>query len=80
MPFIVKAYPNPTTGEITITNPESKNLRVDVYTTFGTLVLSDISENALVKMDLTHQVKGIYIIRVTELDSQHFGYTKVVVK
>jgi PKD repeat protein len=80
MPFIVKAYPNPTTGEITITNPESKNLRVDVYTTFGTLVLSDISENALVKMDLTHQVKGIYIIRVTELDTQHFGYTKVVVK
>jgi hypothetical protein len=64
---LIKAYPNPTSGEITIEGlPENQKSKIAVFDLDGKLILSKTTEETTEKIDLTNFVPGTYLLIVNE--------------
>ena len=62
-----KVYPNPTsTGEVTITSPDSTIMSIIVYDVLGKPVLTQTIKNDI--LDVSNLNSGIYILRITQND------------
>lgn len=64
----ISVYPNPTNGEITISNENSGELFEYTITTLDGKVIRETTNtsSAIVKVDLTQEAKGVYLIRISQ--------------
>ncbi len=75
-----RIYPNPTTGELNISNQgEVKIQQVVVYSSFGTVVLNedDLMGNKNLVVDLSSYSQGIYILKLID-ENSHEAFHKIV--
>ena len=63
---IFTVYPNPTTGQITLTNlPENENIKIAIYNVLGELLyVQKLSEASEPVIDLSALSDGIYLIQL----------------
>ncbi|MEM7087657.1 MAG: S8 family peptidase [Bacteroidota bacterium] len=76
---LIKVYPNPSQGNITIARPENANLvSVSVYGVDGVLVkeFSDISANSI---DVRSLAQGMYVLRFS-FEGDDTVYNKLIIK
>ena len=69
----VKIFPNPTKGQITISNIQNINLKkVEVYNIFGSLVNSvDVKDDLYtINLNLNTLQKGIYLLKLNTLEGK----------
>lgn len=65
-----KIYPNPNNGEFTINNTTAnQNLKVHLYNALGELIKSEIINSEVIKINLQHENKGIYVLQIIENES-----------
>jgi len=67
----LKIYPNPTNGNITISNIENTKLKtIEVYSVLGKLVKQVyVSQNpSKLNLDLSQLNKGVYLMKISDLD------------
>lgn len=63
--YALKIVPNPSSGKVQITLPTSKQpAHICIYDFSGKIVLSHITTQESLEMDLSHLNKGIYMIQV----------------
>ena len=63
----ISAYPNPTESIITIEIPESlidDTSRIEVHNLYSRLVFSDNVKSSTIKIDLSKQEPGVYMVKV----------------
>jgi hypothetical protein len=61
----IRVYPNPTTGQLRITNHESRIMNVEVFDLMGRQFVSNLkSQTSNLLMDLSNLPTGIYFIRI----------------
>ncbi|WBX78126.1 T9SS type A sorting domain-containing protein [Tenacibaculum ovolyticum] len=63
----IKAYPNPTKSFTVIEIPKlliDDTSRIEVHNLYGRLVLSNVVKSSSVKIDLSKQKPGVYIVKV----------------
>jgi hypothetical protein len=74
----VKIYPNPTTGQLRITNYELRISNVDIYDVYGRKLLSH-TPNRLPQtvLDISHLPNGVYFVRILS-DDTVIGNKKIV--
>jgi len=63
----IKIYPNPTTGELTITNYELRMRSVEIFDVYGRILSSHhlIVSSPHHKIDISHLNFGVYFVRIT---------------
>ncbi len=65
----IDMYPNPSQGQIYLQlNGQSSNLSIDIYTTLGQLIHSELvksfSGQKTLELDLRNQAKGVYLVKL----------------
>jgi|GEM_PF-941513 len=76
----VGIYPNPGNGKITITLPENGQKEIKVYSLLGSLVYSQLTDQTSLKLDLSNLNKGIYSLRIVNLNNQNTTTKKLIIK
>lgn len=76
----LKIYPNPTSTEITILNSRFPHLTFELYNIVGQLIHSGNASNTINTISLDGLVEGVYMLRLTDLDTQDSMTRKIVVK
>lgn len=69
----LKIYPNPTKGNITISNPENIEIRtVEVYNILGKLIkINDLNSiSSKTKIDLTALNRGVYLLNIKDAEGR----------
>ena len=64
--MLYKLYPNPSTGLITIDNPFSDNLMIEVYSTEGKKILQNMSHKSKMTFELE---TGLYFVNIVSTNS-----------
>ncbi|MDX1911075.1 MAG: PKD domain-containing protein [Saprospiraceae bacterium] len=72
----VRVVPNPSTGQVTISNPLSAQRLVEVFDLSGKSVFR--LETNETDFDLTHLANGVYVVRVQELAGGNIQSVKLV--
>lgn len=73
----VKIYPNPAKGFFKIDLSHKINFKTEVYSPQGQLMETSLNKN---KVDISHFSNGLYIIVITDLDSQEKLRKNIVIK
>jgi hypothetical protein len=78
----VQIYPNPTTGELTITNYELEITNVEIFDVYGKLLSSHplIPSSSHHKIDLSHLINGIYLVKMYSDNNQIVTKRLVIIK
>ncbi|XMO86900.1 spondin domain-containing protein [Algibacter sp. AS12] len=74
LPENIKLYPNPSEGKITISNIQNSEINtVKIYSVLGSVIQDVTVKNSPSKIDfdLSNLKKGIYLIRVTNINGNH---------
>ncbi len=72
-------FPNPSTGDLFLQNPNSKSGQIQIFNTLGQSVLdTNLSGLATQAINLNQQAKGVYILRVV-IDGKAF-FEKVLLE
>ena len=74
----VKAYPNPTSGDIEIEIASGSKLEIVVSDLSGRIVRTKQVSRTGVKVDITGEVAGIYLMTVKDLDSSEVRTFRIV--
>ena len=74
----VKAYPNPTTGEIEIEMAYGSRLEIVVSDLSGRIVKTKLLDGNGDKMDITREGAGIYLMTVTDLKSSEVRTIRII--
>ena len=61
----ITVYPNPSNGMITIDLPKEKNGTLDIVDAAGRAVISDISINDAMQINIENLTNGVYFVRLT---------------
>jgi photosystem II stability/assembly factor-like uncharacterized protein len=64
----VTIAPNPTTGILTINQPTSQKSEIEIYNQLGKLIDTKITTGKTSTIDLSNLKKGIYLVRITDLN------------
>ena len=70
--FSVNIYPNPTKGDLTVeihNLPEGKTANLRLYNMSGSLILQRTNIRSTEYLNISNQLDGIYIMRITAGDS-----------
>ncbi len=77
---LIQIYPNPNNGAFNLKNPSSLNLEIKVYNMTGTVVRNFSSDSQIIGVDIESHGKGIYFVRITDLESGQSAHRQVVVR
>lgn len=75
-----EVYPNPATSSCTLSLGAETNVQVDLMNLTGQTVLRKTSREQVLRLDLSELPKGMYIIRVTNLDDHQVAQKKLIVQ
>jgi hypothetical protein len=75
----ISLFPNPSNGSFFIQNGSNNKLDIEIYNTFGQLVYKTTSVEALQQVDLLG-VKGLYLVKVTDINSTESKTIKIELK
>ncbi len=75
----LEIYPNPTTGNFTITQNNTANTEIEIYDIVGELIYKTIATNQQTEIDLTKQAKGIYFVRIED-ENKNIVNRKIVLQ
>lgn len=70
-------YPNPNSGEFTLTMATFENCSIEIYNTLGQLVRKNSITQNVVKIDLADEVNGVYYLRLI-INGSPVQKTKIV--
>ncbi len=73
----IEIYPNPTGGIINIQGCMIKSATISVFDISGKKILTKLSDNDLIRIDISEYVSGTYIIQITKDQSV---YKKLIIK
>jgi hypothetical protein len=77
----IKLLPNPTNGLVTLSNVNSSQITIEVYSILGKNVFNKHIENQLNSdIDLTHLKSGIYIVKILNEISRKTTTKKLIIK
>ena len=76
----VALYPNPTSGKLSLTNPNRDNQQIVIYSALGKQVAAKISNQEVISLDLTGQSKGLYLVKITNKATQVSQVSRVILK
>jgi PKD repeat protein len=79
-PSVISVYPNPTNGKLFITNPAKVLQEIAVYSPVGKQVISTISSEDIISIDINGQSKGLYLVKITNKSDQTSQIIKVILK
>ncbi|WP_431167249.1 T9SS type A sorting domain-containing protein [Tenacibaculum halocynthiae] len=72
--LVISAYPNPTESITTIEIPElliDDTSRIEVHNLYNRLVFSDDVKSSTIKIDLSKQIPGVYMVKVIGRESSN---------
>jgi hypothetical protein len=70
-------FPNPSTGQFTVSGLFSENSQIEVYNPIGERVHAELVSSSRSTIDISKQPKGIYFIKVTDGES---SFTQKLIK
>ncbi len=76
-PVAFQVYPNPSTGWVTIPNPEAVTRAIQVFDIAGKMVFQ--SSTSSVEFDLSSLGNGVYLLRVEDADTGMTNTLKLVI-
>jgi hypothetical protein len=76
----IRFYPNPTADIFHVNNISGDNITVEVYSMLGGKVLTQVSEEKDIIVDMRTQAKGLYYVQIVNNVSQNKTTGKLVVK
>lgn len=79
-PLQLSLYPNPTVDKVTVQNPELLNLKYELTTLDGKLILSDENSLDTLSFDLSDKPAGMYIVRFTDTQTNLTKTYKIIKK
>ena len=74
----VKAYPNPTAGEIEVEIASGSQLEIVVSDLSGRIVQTKYVNRTGAKIDITEESAGIYLMSVKDLNSNEVRTIRIV--
>ena len=80
LPSAFSVYPNPTNGKLFITNPSKVTQDISIFSANGKQVNSIVSAEEIISIDIAGQPKGLYLMRLTDRNSQNVKVIKVILK
>ncbi|WP_306641976.1 DUF7619 domain-containing protein [Sanyastnella coralliicola] len=69
----VKLYPNPSSGQIVLEFENASQRSIEIYSSTGQLVHSQVSLSDIIQLDLSALAKGSYSVKVTSQESYTSG-------
>jgi hypothetical protein len=78
--FLIYTSPNPTDGQFTIAVSNDHLKTIEVMNLLGELVYSGVSNTARTTIDIAGQPKGMYLVRVTDRETNRVATRKIVLK
>lgn len=76
----LRIYPNPASDFFHVDNSNGANLTIEVFTVLGAKVISQVSDNINVDVDVRNLAKGLYYVQIVNNNSQNKTTAKLVVK
>lgn len=73
---LVKVYPNPSIGWISLEYPSSTNTRVEIFSIVGSKVLEQTNAEGKMEMNLSNLAKGSYLVKIA---SDKGSWTKKII-
>lgn len=80
LPYILSVYPNPTSGKLFITNPLKERLQISIFSASGKEVISEISGEEIIATDISGNARGIYLVKLNNMENQKSEVFKVILK
>ncbi len=80
LPSEFSVYPNPTNGKLFITNPSRETRDISIFSANGKQVNTIVSAEEIISIDIAGQPKGLYLMRLTDKNSQNVKVIKVILK
>ncbi len=76
----ITIFPNPAFNVLYITNPNSNNLNINIINMAGETMLNKKSKSLKTKLNISSLQKGIYLIRILNIDNHQLEIKKLVIK
>ncbi len=74
---LITAYPNPTSGLLSISETNNDNIKIDLIDIYGRKISST---SAMGSLDMSNYANGIYFLKLTDLKSENTRTVKVVLE
>ncbi len=78
--FLMYTSPNPTDGQFIIAVSNDHLKTIEVMNLLGEIVYSGVSNTARTNIDIAGQPKGMYLVRVTDRETNRVATRKIVLK
>jgi len=78
--FLMYTSPNPTDGQFTIAVSNDHLKTIEVMNLLGEIVYSGVSNTARTNIDIAGQPNGMYLVRVTDRETNRVATRKIVLK
>jgi|GEM_PF-675952 len=66
----IRVYPNPALNGKTVISGLSGKNSIAVYNMLGQVILTEVTENSILEINLAKQPKGTYIVRIVDAENQ----------
>jgi hypothetical protein len=73
----INVYPNPSTGQFNVTGV-SEGMNIEIYDYAGRMVNTMKADNETMKLDMSNQPNGLYLVRILSKDQALVSQKKLV--
>lgn len=76
----ITMYPNPSTGLVNIANATGNNLKYEVYSMLGQLIVKGNNQNTTFAFDMSNVTTGLYFVKITDTQTNSTTTKKLILK